>query len=55
MWWRKVKAQNLELYHGTTDPKEHLSLYKAHTYIHDVDDVAYYRYFHAILKEFTQN
>ena len=35
-------------------PEEHLRVYKAHTYIHYVDDVAYYRYFHVILKEFAQ-
>ena len=46
----KVKMPNLELYDGTADPEEHLVLYKAHTYVQDMDDAAYYRYFHTTLK-----
>ena len=45
---------NLELYDGTTDPEEHLRVYKTQMYIQDVDDAAYYRYFPATLKGVTQ-
>jgi len=31
----------VELYDGTTDPKEHLGLYKGQMYDQDVDDAAY--------------
>jgi len=29
----KVKVPDLELYSGTTDPKEHLGVYKAEMYV----------------------
>ena len=40
----------LELYDGTTDPEEHLEVYKAQMYIQDVDNTAYCWYFLATLK-----
>jgi len=39
----KVKMAIVKLYDGTTDPEEHLGVYKAQTYIQDVDDTAYCR------------
>jgi len=51
----KVKIPTLDLYNGTTDPEEHLGVYKAQMYVQDVDDTTYYRYFLAILKGVSQS
>ena len=45
-----VKMPIVDLCDGTTDPKEHLGVYKAQMYAQDVDDVAYCCYFPATLK-----
>jgi len=45
----------LDLYDGTTDPEEHLGVYKAQMYVQDVDDSAYCRYFPATLKGVAQS
>ena len=39
--YRKVKIPTMDLYDGTTDPEEHLRVYKAQMYIQDVDDAVY--------------
>jgi len=39
----------LDLYDGTTDPEEHLGVYKAQMYVQDIDDAAYCRFFPATL------
>jgi len=45
----------LDLYDGTTDPEEHLGIYKAQMYVQDVDDASYCRYFPALLKGVLQS
>jgi len=45
----------LDLYDGTANRKEHLGVYKAQTYVQDVDDAAYCRYFPATLKGVVQS
>jgi len=46
----KVKMPTLDLYDGTTDPEEHLGVYKAQMYEQDVDDASYCHYFPAALR-----
>jgi len=46
----KVKMPTMDLYDGTTDPEEHLGVYKAQMYIQDVDHAVYCRYLPATLK-----
>ena len=41
--YEKVKIPTGDLYDGTTDPEEHLGIYKAQMYVQDVDDVSYCR------------
>ena len=41
--------RTLELYDETTDPEEHLVVYKTQTYVQDVNDATYCRYFPATL------
>jgi len=45
----------VDLYDGTTDPEEHLGVYKAQMYVQGVDDAAYCRYFPATLKGVAQS
>lgn len=47
---RNVKIPNLELYDGTTNPEEHLGVYKSQLYVQDVDDATQCRYFLATLE-----
>jgi len=53
--YAKVKMPAIDLYVGTTDPKEHLRVYKAQMYIQDVDDATYYHYFLATVKGVRQS
>jgi len=46
----KVKMSSIDLFDGTTDPDDHLNVYKAQMYVEDVDDVTCCRYFPAMLK-----
>jgi len=39
--YNKVKTPTVDVYKGTTDPEEHLMVYKAQIYVQDVDDAAY--------------
>ena len=45
----------VDLYDGTTDPEEHLGVYKAQMYDQDVDDATYCCYFPATLKGVLQS
>jgi len=45
----------VDLHDRTTDPKEHLGVYKAQMYVQDVDDAANCRYFPATLKGVAQS
>jgi len=51
----KVKMPTLDLYDRTTDPEEHLGVYKAQMYVQDVDDASYCRYFPTTLKGVVQS
>ena len=51
----KVKMPAIDIYDGTTDPEEHLGVYKAQMYVQDVDDASYCRYFPATLKGAAQS
>jgi len=51
----KIKMPTMDLYDGTTDPEEHLGVYKAQMYVQDVDDASYCRYFPATLKGVAQS
>jgi len=46
----KVKMPSIELIDETTDPDDHLDVYKAQMYVQDVDNATYCRYFPATLK-----
>ena len=46
----KVNMPNLELHNGTTDPEEHLGVYKAQMYVQEIDDTIYCWYFTSIIK-----
>jgi len=46
----KVKMPTVDLYDGTTNPKEHLGVYKAQMYVQDVYYAAHCRYFPVTLK-----
>ena len=50
----KVKVPSVDLFDGTTDPDDHLDVYKAQMYVQDVDDATCYRYFPATLKGIAQ-
>ena len=41
---------SVDLFDGTTDPDDHLDVYKAQMYVQDVDDATCCRYFPATLK-----
>ena len=41
----------MDLYDGTTNPEEHLRVYKVLMYVQNVNDVTYCRFFPATLKE----
>ena len=45
---------SVDLFDGTTDPDDHLDVYKAQMYVQDVDDVTCCRYFLATLKGIAQ-
>ena len=45
----------MDLYDGTTDPKEHLGMYKVQMYVQDVVDVAYCRFFPDTVKGVAQS
>ena len=47
---RKVKMPSVDLFDGTTDPDDHIDVYKAQMYVQDVDDATCCRYFPATLK-----
>lgn len=49
-----MKIPNLQPYDGTTDLDKHLRVYKAQTYIQDVDDATYYQHFSVTLKGVAQ-
>ena len=51
----KVKMPIVELYDGSTDPEEHLGMYKAQMYVQDVDNAAYCRYLPVTLKGVAQS
>ena len=51
----KVKMPMVDLYYGTTNPEEHLWVYKSQMYVQDVDDTSYCRYFPAALKGVVQS
>ena len=51
---KKVKMPSIEPFDGTTDPDDHLDVYKAHMYVQDVDDTICYRYFPATLRGTAQ-
>ena len=53
--YRKVKVPTIDLYTRTTDPKEHLGVYKAQMYVQNVDDLAYCRYLPSTLKWVAQS
>jgi len=48
--YRKAKKPTIDLYDGTTNPKEHPRVCKAQMYVQDVDDATCWRYFPATLK-----
>jgi len=50
----KVKVSSVDLFDGTTDPDDHLAVYKAQMYVQDVDDATCCRYFPATLKGIAQ-
>jgi len=50
----KVKMPSVDLFDETTDPDDHLDVYKAHMYVQDVDDATCCRYFPATLKGIAQ-
>ena len=41
---------SVEAFDGTTDLDDHLDVYKAQMYVHNVDNATCYRYFPATLK-----
>jgi len=45
----------VDLYDGTTDPEEHLGVYKLQMYVQDMNDMAYCHYFPATLKGVAQS
>ena len=45
-----IKMSMVDLYDRTTDPEEHLGVYKVQMYVQDVDDTAHCGYFSATLK-----
>jgi len=47
---KKVRMPTIDPFYGTTNPKDHLDVYKAQMYVHDVDDATCYHYFPATLK-----
>ena len=53
--YRKVKMPTIDLYNGTTDPEEHLGVYRAQMYVQDVDHASYCWYFPATLKGVAQS
>jgi len=50
----KVKMPSIDLLDGTTDPDDHVDIYKAQMYIQEVDDSTCFRYFLATLKGIAQ-
>jgi len=46
----KIKRSSVDLVDGTTDPDDHVDVYKAQMYVQDVDDATCCRYFLATLK-----
>jgi len=44
----------MDLYDGTTNPEEHLGVYKVEMYVQDVDNAPYCRYFPVALKGVAQ-
>ena len=51
----KAKMPKIDLYDGTTDPEEHLGVYKAQMYVQNVDDAACCHYFPATLNGVAQS
>jgi len=45
---------SVDLFDGTTDPNDHLDVYKAQMHVQDVDDATCCRYFPATLKGIAQ-
>lgn len=45
----------MDLYDGTTNPEEHLGVYKAQMYVQDVDNALYCCYFPTTLKGAAQS
>ena len=50
----KIKILSVNLFNGTTDPDDHVDVYKAQMYVQDVDDATCCRYFLATLKGIAQ-
>jgi len=50
----KIKMSSVEPFDGTTDPDDHLDVYKAQIYVQDVDDAMCCRYFPATLRGSAQ-
>ena len=50
----KVKMPSVDLFDGTTDPDDHLDVYKAQMYVQHADDATCCRYFPATLKGIAQ-
>ena len=50
----KVKMPSVDLFDETTDPDDHVDVYKAQMYVQDVDDATCCRYVPATLKGIAQ-
>ena len=51
---KKVKMPSIELFDETTDPDDHLNVYKEQMYVQDMDDAMCCRYFLATLRVIAQ-
>jgi len=51
---KKVKMPFVKPFDGTTDPDDHVDVYKAQMYVRDVDETMYCQYFPATLRGITQ-
>ena len=51
---KRVKMSSIELFDGTTDPDDHLDVYKVQMCVQDVDDAICCQYFSATLREIAQ-
>ena len=51
---KQVKMPTIDPFNRTTDPDDHLDVYKAPMYMKDVEEAIYYPYFVATLKGIAQ-